>query len=281
MTPEETAAAAAALEVDKKKELVVPEPEPPTPDPAEEVARTKGWKPKEEFTGDPGMWVDAKEFLGREPLFEKIRSQSRDLREVKKTVDAMARHFTKSVEHAVNAKVAELQYQKREAIKSGDVEEVEAIDKAIARENTAKAEVVSVAKVDTDPVVEKWVDQNPWYVKDAEMHDFALAFNDTYLKRHPGDLEGSLRKTTEAARKAFPDKFKSPPRPPAGGNGEDVTPAPVVEGSTAPAPSSKRYTLNRLTPDQRRVYDQIVSEHKVTTHDAFFKSLEEIGELTR
>ena len=49
------------------------------PVPVEATARTQGWKPKEEFTGDPALWVDAKEFVGRAPLFDKIKGQSKEL----------------------------------------------------------------------------------------------------------------------------------------------------------------------------------------------------------
>ena len=274
MTPEEIAAAAAA-EVEPKVDPVV-EPKvddaAPAADPTEVAARSRGWKPKDEYAGDPGQWVSAEAFVAREPLFEKIRSQSRELREVKKTVDAMARHFTKSVEHAVTAKITELEYQKEQAIKSGDVAEVKAIDKAIDQQKTARADVPTKSEV--APEVTAWVEENPWYIKDAEMHDFAYAYNESYLKRHPGDLEGSLRSTAAAARKAFPDKFpKAPVKP------DPVI--PVVEGGGAPAGggNGRKYTMNRLTSDQRRVYDQIVTNAKVTTHDAFFKDLDDIGEL--
>src|SRR3990172_4739307 len=72
-----------------------------TPDSAEASARAQGWKPKEEFTGDPALWVDAKEFVGRAPLFDKIKTQSKDLKEIRKTVDAMAKHFTANLNAAV------------------------------------------------------------------------------------------------------------------------------------------------------------------------------------
>jgi len=275
-TPEEIVAAAAAA-VEPKPDVAVDDAakvkdEPVQVDPTEAAARMRGWKPKEEYAGDPGGWVSAEAFVAREPLFDKIRSQSRELREVKKTVDAMARHFTKSVEHAVAAKITELEYQKEQAIKSGDVAEVKAIDKAIKQQESAKADVPTRSEV--APEVAAWVEANPWYIKDAELHDFAYAFNEAYLKRSPSDLEGSLRSTTEAVKKAFPDKFpKAPVKPDAA--------VPVVEGGGSPAGGggSKKFTMNRLTADQRRVYDQIVTTHKITTHDSFFKDLEEIGEL--
>jgi hypothetical protein len=45
--------------------------EGPTEEVAAKAAR-HGWKPLEEYEGDPDTWVDAKEFLGRAPLFERI-----------------------------------------------------------------------------------------------------------------------------------------------------------------------------------------------------------------
>jgi hypothetical protein len=273
MTPEEIAAAAAVTTpvVEPVVETGTGDTTPVVMDPTEAAARTRGWKPKEEFVGDPSTWVSAEAFVAREPLFDKIRSQSRELREVKKTVDAMARHFTKSVEHAVTAKITELEYQKEQAIKSGDVAEVKAIDKAIKQQETARADVPTKSEV--APEVTAWVEANPWYIKDPELHDFAYVFNETYLRRNPTDLEGSLRETAAATKRAFPDKFpKAPVKP-------DAT-VPVVEGGGSPAGGGgKKYSMNRLTADQRRVYDQIVATHKITTHDNFFKDLEEIGEL--
>ncbi len=278
-TPEEIAAQAAVTEPEKKVDS--PETEiTPAPDPVEVTARAKGWKPKEEYTGDPGLYVDAKEFLGREPLFDRMRVILRENKEIKKTVDAMAKHWNKNLEREVNARIIELKYQKREAVKTGDVAQVEAIDKAIEQENERKADAVAPEKAGPDPAVVAWVEANPWYIKDPELHDFAVSFNDAYLRRHPGALEDSLTKTAEAVKKAYPDRFPKPVKT----NGEDDPPprppvAPVEGGGPRPGGGGKKYTVSRLSADQKRVYDQIVTEHKVTTHDAFFKSLDEIGEL--
>lgn len=276
-TPEELAAQVAVVE--PKVEVPVVELEKkvadPEPDPVEVAARTKGWKPKEEYTGDPGMWVDAKEFVGREPLFDKIRSQSRELKEVKKTVDAMASHFKKSVDFAVNAKIVELKTQRTEAIKEGDVEKVDEIDTAIEAQKAAKADVPTTPEI--APEIKTWVETNPWYTKDAELHDFALAYNESYLKRNPGDLEGSLRETAKATKRAFPDKF-----PKDGGNGEAAgkRPAPTVEGSSAPAGKGKSISVSRLNADQRLAHDQYVKAG-IFTSEEYIKELDKMGELTK
>lgn len=253
-----------------------------TPDPAEASARTQGWKPKDEFTGDPGMWVDAKEFVGRAPLFEKIKGQSKDLKELKKTVDAMAKHFTVNVNAAVNAKISALRAEKKEAIEGGDVAKVEAIEKQIDDAKATKADIPTAPEV--APEVMDWVKANPWYTKDQDLHDFALAYNDSYLKRNPGDIEGSLKATATATKRAFPEKFSEDKKAQAG------SPAGAVEGGTAPARGSSKFTVSRLTSDQKLAHDQyikagtfdaVAKDAKMTPTEYYVHQLDEIGELTK
>jgi hypothetical protein len=253
-----------------------------TPDPAETSARAQGWKPKEEFTGDPALWVDAKEFVGRAPLFDKIKTQSKDLKEIRKTVDAMAKHFTANLNAAVNAKVAALRAEKKEAIEGGDVAKVEAIDKQIDDAKAAKADIPTAPEV--APEVMDWVKANPWYTKDQEAHDFALAYNDSYLKRHPGDIEGSLKATATATKRAFPEKFEGDTKPKAG------IPAGTVEGGTTPVKGSSKFTVSRLNSDQKLAHDQyikagtfdaVAKAAKMTPTEYYVQQLDEIGELTK
>lgn len=285
-TPEEIAAQAVA---DAAKAAETP-PEggdkgngEAAPDPAEVAAKAQGWKPKEEFTGDPALWVDAKEFVGRAPLFDKIKTQSKDLKEIRKTVDAMAKHFTANVNHAVNAKIAALRAEKKEAIEGGDVDKVEAIDKQIDEAKSTKADIPTAPEV--APEVMDWVKANPWYTKDQELHDFALAYNDSYLKRNPGDIEGSLKATATATKRAFPEKFLEETKGKTAGS-----PAGTVEGGTAPVKGSTKYTVGRLTSDQKLAHDQyikagtfdaVAKAAKMSPTEYYVKELENIGELTK
>jgi hypothetical protein len=196
----------------------------------------------------------------------------------------MAKHYKQTVEVTVANRIADLQSKKKDAIKEGDVERVEAIDKQIDKAKEAKADIPTKAEV--APEIETWVQANPWYKSDPEMHDFARAFNETYFMRHPnGDLSDSLKATTAAVKKAFPEKFKKPEDSGNGsgkdgdGEGKPKVRASSVEGGTAPAGKPKGYEMGRLTQEQRRVYEQHVKVHKILSHDEFFKGLEQIGEL--
>ena len=49
-------------------------------DPFIEKASAAGWRPLEEYDGDPEQWVDAKEFVKRAPLYEQMRKIKKEIR---------------------------------------------------------------------------------------------------------------------------------------------------------------------------------------------------------
>jgi hypothetical protein len=284
----EEIAAKAAEDAGKEGEKpeVETEKEAAPTDPMEVAARADGWRPKGEYKGDPGKWVDAKTWVEKGPLLKRISSQSEHIKELKSTVDAMAKHFNATVEATVKAKIAALRTEKKAAIESGDVAKVEEIDSQIDEQKAIKVDIPTGKEV--APVVKDWVKDNEWFIKDPELHDFALAFNDAYLKRHPGDIDGCLRATGEATKRAFPEKFPAAKK-------EADDPAPgrkpsAVEGSTTPSGGGKKFSLSRLTQEQKRAHDQyikagtfdkIAAAAKMTPTEYYVKQLDEIGELSR
>lgn len=247
--------------------------EPQGPD-YETVAKEKGWKPLEEFDGPKETWVGAEEFVKREPLFDKIRSQSKELKEVRKTLDAMSSSFNKTVEAQVNLRLKELKEERVDAIKDGDVERVEELDKEIATTQQA-APKQQPQQPEMPPEIKSFVEANPWFETNEEARTFAIAHNKAYLTKNPGKLADSLLKTREAVEKAYPELFgkkNDPPPPP---------PNPSVEeGGHRQTTGSKGYTTNRLTEEQRLVYNQLVVQNNQMTHEEYFKGLESIGELS-
>jgi hypothetical protein len=236
-----------------------------------DAATTKGWRPQEEFNGEAGEFVDAKEFLQREPLFDKIRSQSKKLKGMEKTLNSMAGQFQTQVKAQVALRLRELKAAKDVAIEAGDVGQVDKIDAEIDQQ---KAAIVEPAAQVSDEVSE-WISKNEWFEKDKELQDWASTYNVQYVKR-TGDVAGSLDKTAEAVKKAFPDKFAPPEKP------KPKTPASPVEGGSQPKDTAgkKNYGVGRLSSDQKRVYDQMVKVHKHMSHEEYFQGLEEIGELS-
>lgn len=236
----------------------------------EETAKAKGWRPIDDFDGDKSEFVSAEEFVKREPLFNKIKSQSKELKEMRRTVDAMATHFKKQTELEVKKAINELKAKRREAIELGDSDQVDEIDSQIEETKKQNQETQESPSIPTE--VSDWIAENSWFEKDTELKEFAIAFNQAYINNHPNDLKKSLVETTKAVKVAFPDKFVKK---------ESKPPVSAVEGGVTPESGKKgnKYTLGRLSDEQKLVYEQMVKRHKVVSHDEFFKSLEEIGEL--
>ena len=233
---------------------------------AEESARAKGWRPKEEYVGD-GDWVDAEEFLRRKPFFDKMSQQRQEIKRLQRTVESMATHYHKSVAAAVDKAVKNLKVERREAIELGDADRVDAIDAEIAyqQQQMAAQPANTVA-----PEIVDWVAENPWFNNDSDMRSFAVAFNENYLKANPNDIATSLDKTLAAVKKAFPEKFEQPVRKP-------IAPAsPVESGAVAHKPA--KYDVNRLTSEQKAAYNAYVKQHKIMSHDEYFQGLEVIGD---
>lgn len=235
------------------------------PDPAIEKAAAAGWKPLEEFQGDPEAWVDAKEFIKRAPLYEKNHKLKRELAELKTTLHEVKGHISKVSEAAYNRAVADLTARRDEAIDNGDREQVREIDKEI------KAAEAMIAPVNTvHPAIAEWEKANgEWFYKDAEISDFGLAHAQTYLNRHPNDFAGAMESMEKAVKRAFPEKFeKSNPARKA---------PPAVE--TGGAPGAKRtFGKSDLNEEQRNVMKRFV-RMGVMTEDDYIKDLAESGQI--
>jgi hypothetical protein len=236
----------------------------------ETPAKAAGWRSKEELGGDfdAARFVDAEEFIKRKPLFDTIKQQNKEMKELRKTIDSVVLTSQKMSELAAKRAVAELKAQKKEAISLGDVEKVEALDVTIAEHQQVINKPPEIA-----PQVLEWTKKNEWFDKDTELQDFAVAYCASYAKRNPEkSMDESLEATAKATRKAFPESpfFKESRR-------ENPPQVETHKGETTGTKGNK-YTLDRLDEDQKRAYKQFMAK-KVMSHDQYFQSLEEIGAL--
>lgn len=235
------------------------------PDPAIEKAMAAGWRPLEEFQGDPEAWVDAKEFIKRAPLYEKNHKLKRELADMKATLHEVKGHISKVSEAAYNRAVADLTARRDEAIDNGDREQVREIDKEIKAAEAMKTPVDNV-----HPAIMAWEKENgEWFYKDAEISDFGLAHAQTYLNRNPNDFAGAMESMEKAVKRAFPEKF------------EKTNPArkapPAVE--TGGALGTKRtFGKSDLSDEQRKVMGKFV-RMGIMTEDDYIKDLAESGQI--
>ena len=232
----------------------------------ETKAIEQGWRPKEEWEGNPDEWRPAKEFVERGELFSKISSQSSELKDLRKTLNALMEHHQKVQHTEYQRALSDLKNQKREALLEGDPDKVIEVDEQIAtlKENKPDQNATgnNVARQPTKLFVE-FVKTNPWYATDVEMRQFADEVGIGYFNTHPhATEEETYAHVVTRVKKQFTDKFQ-----------RRSTPSPVEGvGSPGKTPQSKEYPL---TEDERRTMMTFV-RNNVMTKEKYIEELKKI-----
>lgn len=196
----------------------------PTYSEVEVQAMSMGWKPKEQFEGDDSTWIDAKEFVGRKSLFDKIDAQSREIKDLRKTMIDFRSHYEKVRETEYKRAVSDLKAQRKEALKEEDVQTVLQIDDQLEELEQKKEDFVpqKTATQQVSPQFTTWVAENQWYQTDAEMARIADGIGFGYMQQYPGSSEEAVfSHVNKRMKEIFPEKFggkKMVPTVDGGGN---------------------------------------------------------------
>lgn len=139
-----------------------------------------GWRPLEEWPGQPEKHIDEKTFVERsETMLPLLKRQAKayrtELAGLKKDIKRATEHFSKSEERAYARALADLQERQDSAAEVGDVAGVRK-----AREEIAglKSDVTKAAPDEDLHLVAReaeidWREKNPWYDKGGLMKDYA------------------------------------------------------------------------------------------------------------
>lgn len=167
------------------------------PDKIIEIAKAVGWK-------ENGP-LDAETFLTTMP--GRFQDQTRTMQELKKSVEGITKHFSKTVEAQVRERLTTMEARKEEAIIAGDVAQVKQIDKEI--KEIERTEIPQES--DVRPEVQAFIEKHEWFDKDRKMTKRAIAFKEEYFDDNPnGTLKDALAYAELELKKAFPDKFEQP-----------------------------------------------------------------------
>lgn len=181
-------------------------------------AREQGWRPKEEWQGDPEKWRPAKEFVERGELFSKIDFMGKELKETRKALKMLQEHHTKVKEVEYNRAVQELKTLQKQHLADGDADKyLEATELLTDLKAEQKAREVVQESMPTqaqpDERFVNWTNQNQWYNKDNKMREYADMVGLDYAKRNPGgDPMEVLRFVTNEVKIRFKDRFVNPAR---------------------------------------------------------------------
>lgn len=244
------------VEVQKEVELT----------PIQQKAVDQGWKPKEQFQGEPDDFIDAAEFVRRGELFEKIERQSREVKQLKDALVAFKQHHTKVKEAEYNRALKAVEAARKQAFDEGDRDKFFALEQQMDSIKDEAALVKEAAKEVVEPstpqALEVWAEKNSWYQSNRAMTAFADRVG-AELHAKGYTLEQALREIDAEVRKEFPEKFQGNRRPPQ-----------PESSSRAGAPS--KASGFKPSDDERRVAKKFVAQGLFETEAAYYKELERL-----
>lgn len=273
----------------------------------EEKARDQGWRPKEEWEGDPDQWVDAKEFVYRGELMNRISEQNRQIKnlqkrhttevqDLKKKLLKLGEQWTKDTMSNLEADIEAAEQMYEEAVRNEDSARATKIREYMKDLQNKKGDLKTASdEIEQDKqsselpqftplqedVIEhvrnKYMPENPWYGKDPVLTNVFNTIGDQFIEQ--GDYmsgEELVNDIHEELKRRFPDRL--------GLDEEDVQPRrkastpPSRQEPTHAAPSRKRSSKFRsLTAEEEAVMKNF-TRAGIMTEEEYIKSLREMEE---
>lgn len=245
----------------------------------EQKARQQGWKPFEEWDGDPEEWVNPETFLVRGELYDKIKKQNKTINELNTVVDELKRHHQKVSEEEYKKAYEQLKDQKKKAMEREDFDQVLEIDEKLAETRAQeKAEPSESNQAQSsNPEFEEWRQkpENQWYDNNPVMRAAADRLAEEYVQRQNpnANFQELADYVTEQLKQEFPEKFKKQ------SNGANATVNEPTYNTSGNASNSKKPSANKLSPDQKQIGQKFVRQGVFKNLTEYAKELQDIGEL--
>lgn len=156
-------------------------------DPVEQEARSMGWRPLEEWSGDKAKWRSATEFVDRASFFKKIEAQNRVINEQNKALKNLAKLQSQIAKNEREKVLKELQNQKREALREQEFDVADKLDEEIIAIRSAPEpnfEVPDVSEAssaeDANEQLALFKSRNEWFEQDPELTELAITLAGGY-----------------------------------------------------------------------------------------------------
>lgn len=258
----------------------------------EGIAKELGWNP--DYDGDDAK--TAREFILNSRDIQKTqrdhakRLQS-EIDELRNGFSAFQDHVKATYESQVEEykqKIADLKAERSAAMKDGDVDAVDAIERKLEATSKKKPKAPPTTPNYSQSEVNSWFDENPWAnphakefnqemanVVDSVLSPYAI-FQGDQIVGYKVSVPRLLERARREVKDLYPDKFEAPKKktPPR---------APAMEGATnqrQAAPSNRKYTkLSDFPEEMRRTVDQFVNKMKIRTFEELAEDYKKQGIL--
>ena len=247
-------------------------------DPDAEAAMQSGWRPKDEWDGDPEEWVSAREFNRRGELMRKIHNQNRQIKQLDSVVNTLANQQKKIYGAGYEKAKRELKSQLREATKEGDDASAEVIEQRLEQlEQVAKQDAAALTVPPSQPAVapefEPWVNRNSWFKDRPEMRAYAEVIGLRYAQDNPDATNNQVYEhITKEVKTRFPERFGTVKKQSSGRPG-----SPVESGDNLTSNRGGPVARVSLTSEEKEVGRTLVKRGLYKNMNEYASDLKKFG----
>jgi hypothetical protein len=182
-------------------------------------AREKGWRPLEEWEGDPEDWVDAKEFVGRTKLYDRINdlkgTLTKQRQEFQSDMKLVVSNMAKIRDAEYKRALKDLESKREQALEDDDAraavkvsKEIETLEKERAEEAASVKQAAATTAGPTPEFLE-WQEKNSWFTSDKEMREDAISIGVGYAAGNPNLSQTEvLNYVTKKIKRMYSDQFE-------------------------------------------------------------------------
>jgi hypothetical protein len=180
----------------------------------DDKARAMGWRPLEEYKGDPDAWVDAKEFVSRSSFFKKIDSLKEKIQTQEQVIRTMNQTLSLSERRGYEKALEEAKQQMAEARAQGNFKEYEkAVMKQADIVKNIPASITHTEDFTKEQYWKEFVEQNPWQhqsdLNSQIKRAAALVMTQNLQQSNPNISNKEITDYIhKEIRVKFPDEFK-------------------------------------------------------------------------
>ena len=211
--------------------------------PVEQRAWDQGWRPEDQFEGNPDNWKTAGEYNLYGEMQEHVREAKAETRRKEAEFDSRIQSLNKLHEAQQAAAINDLKAQQRQAVEEADTAEFDRLQGQIDSHQTIEQAPVDPAK---DPLIQAWEDKNPWVNDpDDEKGQQAIALYNIAAGRTGATVSSALAYAEEQLSKLYPSETPTNPR--------REMPSMTEQSSARPTGRrrSKELTMDDLTASER------------------------------
>ncbi len=187
--------------------------------PIVEKAMQMGWRPEGEWDGDPEDWVDAKEFIGRQKIYDRLSEANKRVKMVEKTLNEFKQHHEKVAAVEYERALKTLKLERIKALETGDSDALLDVEDRIDEVKDKIREAKQAPKESgPDPEFQRiytdWSSRNTWYQTDPALRKEADTLGYAYVQMHgPGEgPEAVLKYIEKEIKMRYPNKFTNQKR---------------------------------------------------------------------